>query len=225
MLIDILIASGLAWPLNVDTSQKKDRSMQVQFVFDYRSPYSYLANARLTELEHGVEYLPVDVLAVMKKVNNQPSPACPVKAKYAMEDAARWAKVYDVPLKPNMDLFKALRTADVDGSLFSRAGLAALKTGVFEAFHTGLFHAVWAGEDDLVSVEGRSAFLKKLGLDVDVWSVADTADIREQIEAHNESSAHRGVFGVPSFVCADELFFGNDRLNFVIAKLNAAKEA
>jgi len=68
--------------------------MRIEFIFDYRSPYSYLANTQLKGLGADVDYKPVDIVAVMKKVNNQPSPLCPPKARYAGIDAARWARLY-----------------------------------------------------------------------------------------------------------------------------------
>ena len=198
--------------------------MNLQFVFDYRSPYAYLANTQLRQLGHPVDYFGVDILAVMKKVNNQPSPACPAKARYSGMDAARWAALYQVPLAPNGHFFGAMRAGEVDGALLNRAALAAQQAGVFQPVHEALFEAVWAGKDDLVTAEGRSTFLRRLNLDVDVWALADGSSIREKLAAHDEQAAQRGVFGVPTFFCDDEMFFGNDRLDFVRAALKKALE-
>ncbi|WP_440465718.1 2-hydroxychromene-2-carboxylate isomerase [Pseudomonas sp. YH-1] len=199
--------------------------MHLQFVYDYRSPYAYLANTQLASLNHPVEYCAVDIVAVMKKVNNQPSPACPAKSRYSGVDAGRWAALYQVPLKPNSRLFKALRSQEFDGSLFSRAGIAAQLLGAFEVVHPTLFEAIWAGDDDLLSVDGRKAFLERLGVEVDIWQIADSAPVREQLAEANDEAASRGVFGVPTFFCGDEQFFGNDRLDFVRAALKSAQEA
>ena len=198
--------------------------MNLQFVFDYRSPYAYLANSQLPQLDHPVDYFGIDILAVMKKVNNQPSPACPAKARYSGMDAARWAALYQVPLAPNSHLFGAMRAGEMDGALLARAALAAQQTGVFQPVHEALFHAVWAGQDDLVTAEGRRVFLRRLNLDVDVWALADSPATRERLAAHDEQAAGRGVFGVPTFFCDDEIFFGNDRLDFVRAALKKASE-
>lgn len=199
--------------------------MNLQSVFDYRSPYAYLANTRLPALDTPITYFAIDILEVMKKVNNQPSPACPAKAKYSGIDAARWAAVYGVPLAPNGAFFKAMRAEQVDGALLARAALAAQETGSFDVVHPALFEAVWAGTDDLITAEGRSAFLQKLGVDEDIWQLADRSAIREQLVANNEEAARRGVFGVPTFFCDDEMFFGNDRLDFVRAALKKANGA
>ncbi|WCI91053.1 DsbA family protein [Pseudomonas aeruginosa] len=161
----------------------------------------------------------------MKKVNNQPSPACPAKAKYSGIDAARWAAVYGVPLAPNGAFFQAMRAGQVEGAILARAALAAQQTGSFEVVHPALFQAVWAGTDDLITAEGRSTFLKNLGVDEDIWQLADRPAVRDQLAANNEEAARRGVFGVPTLFCGDEMFFGNDRLDFVRAALQKAKGA
>ena len=154
-------------------------------------------------------------------MNNQPSPACPPKARYSRTDAGRWARLYGVPLAPNAALMGAMKAGDFDGTLLVRAGLAALELGVFDAAHNALFAAVWAGEDDLLSTTGRVDFLARNGIDADIWHHAQSTAIQERLALNNEYAVSHGVFGVPSFLVADELFFGNDRLDFVRAALQS----
>jgi 2-hydroxychromene-2-carboxylate isomerase len=74
--------------------------VQVQFFLDYRSIYAYLANSQVRTLDATIDYQLVDILALMKEVNNQPSPMCPAKLKYSRIDAMRWARLYGIPLSP-----------------------------------------------------------------------------------------------------------------------------
>jgi len=197
--------------------------MHLQSVFDYLSPYAYLANTRLPGLDHPVDYLPIDILAVMKQVGNQPSPACPPKLKYSGIDATRWAALYQVPFAPNGALFQAMRAGRFDATLLIRAAIAAQRSGVFETFHPTLFAAVWASTTDLTNSEVRKDFLQTLNIDTDLWHLADTPAIHAQLAANNAQAVEKGVFGVPTFFCNDEMFFGNDRLDFVRAALTQAK--
>lgn len=197
--------------------------MHLQSVFDYLSPYAYLANTRLPGLDHPVDYLPIDILTVMKQVGNQPSPACPPKLKYSGIDATRWATLYQVPFAPNGALFQAIRAGRVDSALLIRAAIAAQQAGVFDTFHPALFAAVWASTTDLTTPESRTAFLQDLKIDTDLWHLAETPTIHAQLHANNELAIQKGVFGVPTFFCNDEMFFGNDRLDFVRAALTQAK--
>ena len=118
--------------------------MQIRFVLDYRSPYAYLANTQIRLLSAPIKYEPVDILWVMKQVNNQPSPMCPPKAKYARLDATRWVRQYGVPFSPNGRLIEAMKLGQFKNDLLSCAGIAAQKLGVFERGNNALFDAVWA---------------------------------------------------------------------------------
>ena len=164
-------------------------------------------------------YRPVDVLHMMKRVNNQPSPMCPPKARYAVLDAKRWAAHYGMPFAPNRALFQALGKDALDGSLLSRASIAAQELGKFEQFNSALFAAVWAGSDDLLCDEARSAFCAKSELPDDLWRLAETPRIKEKTAKLSEEMADRGVFGVPTIFVDNEMFFGNDRWSFVKDRL------
>jgi 2-hydroxychromene-2-carboxylate isomerase len=87
---------------------------RVEYFFDYVSPYAYLANTQLGGLGVAVDFRPVVIVEVMKRVKNQPSPLCPPKGRYASLDAARWAKLYGVPFAANQPLWAALRAGEFD---------------------------------------------------------------------------------------------------------------
>jgi 2-hydroxychromene-2-carboxylate isomerase len=195
--------------------------MTVEFIYDYRSPYSYLANSQLERLGAEITFKAIDVRAVMKTVNNQPSTLCPPKARYAGTDAGRWAKHYGIPFSPNRDLMKAMGAGTFDGTLLSRAGMAAMEIGTFDNAHTALFEAVWASAVDMTNDSDREAYFAQRGIDgKNLWSVASSAGIADRLAKNCSDAAYRGVFGVPAFFVGDELFFGNDRLNFVRAALH-----
>src|SRR5882757_6702864 len=130
----------MALPPDLKHVTKEGADMQVEFLLDYRSPYAYLANTQMKALT-SVVYTPIDILAVMNKVNNQPSPLCPPKARYAGLDAGRWAKHYGVAFSPNGALLQAMGTRQFDGALLARAALAAQELGVFGHLNDVLFEA------------------------------------------------------------------------------------
>jgi len=194
--------------------------MNLEFVFDYRSPYAYLANTQIQTLGVHVDYKPVDILAVMKKVNNHPTPLCPPKARYAGIDAQRWAKHYGVAFSPNGALLQAMRDGQFDGMLLLCAALAARELGAFQQVNDALFEAVWAGVDDLATEEGRAAFLKTRNIIAgDLWRLATDPKMVALLAMLDEEAVERGVFGVPTMFVDGEMFFGNDRLPFVRARL------
>jgi 2-hydroxychromene-2-carboxylate isomerase len=197
--------------------------MRVEFVFDYRSIYSYLANTQMKMLGAPIDYWPVDVVAVMKVVGNQPSSVCPPKARYAHIDAMRWARRYNVPLSPNRALMETLGRGALKNGFLSRAAVAAQQIGIFEQVHDALFAAVWAGSDDLATEDGRAQFAASRGIPAVLWDVTESPDAVAQLAANDERAVTNGVFGAPTFFVDQEMFFGNDRLAFVKDKLDAAE--
>jgi len=199
--------------------------MRIEFISDYRSPYSYLANAKLKTMEVDVDHKPLDIVAVMRLVNNRPSPECPAKARYSGIDAPRWAKLYGVEFSPNQALLKAMSAGAFDGATLSRVALVAQRLGIFDQVNDALFEAMWAGDDDLASEDGRSRFLRKRNIAADdLWSLGSEPEIVRLQAEQAKAAADRGVFGAPTIFVGDEMFFGNDRLSFVEARLNGSSK-
>lgn len=195
-------------------------STTIEFYFDYLSPYTYLANTRLPSLGAKIAYRPVYIMDVMKLVNNRPSPECPPKARYSALDAARWAKRYGIPLARNQDLWPALMSGKFDARLLIRGALAAQEHGVFDQYHAAIFSAAWHTPRDLVSESGRHAILADAGIAPEpVWQRADAPELHVRLGECTRAAAEKGVFGSPTFIVDGEMFFGNDRLDFVAEHL------
>ena len=104
----------------------------------------------------------------------------------------------------------------LDSTLLTRGAMAAQELGVADAYNDAIFDAVWKSPRDVVTAEGRDAVLADAGIAAkDVWKMAETPEFRERLDAANKAAAERGVFGTPTFFVGDEIFFGNDRLDFV----------
>ena len=80
----------------------KKITSKIEFFYDYVSPYSYLANHKLSSLTNfKVIYRPMLLGAVMQATNNKPPGLIPAKGRYIMKDIQRWAKHYQIPFKMN----------------------------------------------------------------------------------------------------------------------------
>ena len=194
----------------------------VLFYFDYVSPYAYLANTRLQELGLEVAYRPIASLQVMEMVHNQPSPKCPAKLRYAMTDTARWASRYAVPLEINAKWWKAVSDGSLSMRLFTSGALAAEELGYLDAYHARIFDAIWGHSRDVVTPGGRERLLDDAGLPGRaIWTRAAEPGISSELDRRSREAADAGVFGVPTFAVGRELFFGNDRLEFVTERVAA----
>ncbi len=191
----------------------------VDFFFDFVSPYTYLAQTQLAALtaRTGARFRlwPMHLLNLMKQVGNVPTTVvCANKRKYAAQDIGRWVARYGVPMQMNPHVFKA------DPSLSLRGTLVAQKQGTEDVYNRAIFSAFWREGLD-VNDRGRlAASLDAAGLDGKaILEAADQPEYGARLAKNTELAAERGVFGSPTFIVGDDIFFGNDRLGFLEERL------
>ena len=86
----------------------------------------------------------------------------------------------------------------------------------FRAFHEGAFRAMWNDGLDLADEAVVRDLVTKAGGNADaVLARCAEPEVKNALRANTEEAVERGAFGAPTFFVGDELFFGNDRLDFV----------
>jgi 2-hydroxychromene-2-carboxylate isomerase len=194
----------------------------IEFYFDFPSPYSYLAHTQLPKIaaEYGatVTYHPFRILELMTIVGNRPTTIeCRNKGKYATADLQRWTKRYDVDFARNPHS-KSFDFAELD-----RGALVAIEDGRGAEYVTAVFAAIWARPVDLSQRAALIELLDGAGFDArQLIRRAGNEDIVAKLEAETKAAAERGVFGAPTMFVGHEMFFGNDRLDFVAEALHSA---
>lgn len=197
-------------------------AIQIEFYFDFVSPYSYLAATQLPALTErtGAEiiYRPFRLLDLMKIVGNRPTTMeCQNKGNYAGADIARWAARYKVPFQRNP------HRRNFDYANFGRGALVAIDQERGANYTDLLFRALFAGEQDLSDTTVFANLLDQAGFDgAGLLRAAAGAEQSARLEQQTAAAALRGVFGSPSFFVDDQMFFGNDRLDFVTEAARAA---
>jgi 2-hydroxychromene-2-carboxylate isomerase len=198
---------------------------QIEFYFDFPSPYSYLASTQLPKLaaEHGVgiAYRPFRILEAMKIVGNRPTTIeSAAKGRYAQADLGRWARRYGVPVQRNA----AFRSFDF--ALLGQIALLAVEQERCGDCVKAIFAAVWGKGDDLSDKGLLAQRLDAAGFSgATMIERASGADYAAKLNEATTKAAERGVFGAPTVFVGDDMFFGNDRLDFVAEALTAAKKA
>ena len=187
---------------------------RLEFWFDFGSPYSYLAHSQLDGLACEVAVRPMAVLQVMEAVGNQPTTLLSAaKGRYAMADLGRWAARYGVPLNPG-------NVRRNDGQACASAVLAAGRMGQAREATAALFHAYWGEGAKLADTGEILNVLGKAGLDAKaIGALIDSDEIAAELKANTQEAAERGVFGAPTIFVGEDMFFGNDRLDFVRDRL------
>jgi 2-hydroxychromene-2-carboxylate isomerase len=181
---------------------------QIEFFYDYLSPFSYLADTQLPALAQrtGAEivYRPALLGATMKATGNSGPLVIQGKGNYNIVDFHRWAKRYGLPAKFNPHFpFNTIRLL--------RAAIAAQIHGRFPAFHSAAFRAIWEQELDPGNKEAVRQLLDVAELDP---ALVDSDEIKNQLRANVDEAVSRGAFGAPTFFVGGEMFWGNDRLEF-----------
>jgi 2-hydroxychromene-2-carboxylate isomerase len=192
---------------------------RLEYFFDYVSPYSYLADSQIPALVErtGAElvYRPFFLGGVMQASGNSPPATVPAKGKYMFTDIARWLERYGLELKFNPHF-------PVNTVKPMRGALVALEEGFFPAYHKALFQAMWRDEKNVGDAGVLREVVESAGLAADtvVDRIAEPG-IKERLKSNSDEAVERGAFGSPTFFVEGEMFFGNDRLDFLEAKLKS----
>jgi 2-hydroxychromene-2-carboxylate isomerase len=192
----------------------------VEFFYDFRSPYSYLAYTQLRDMDVTVALKPMMILKVMEKVGNVPTTiTCAAKGRYARTDLGRWAKRYGIALNP-ADM------RQTDGDACSRAVLAAKTPQDAATITMALYRALWSEGRTLASKDDISKAIADAGLDAaPIMAAIDAAETTATLDANTNEAAERGVFGSPTIFAGGAMFFGNDRLDFLREHLTEMEKA
>jgi 2-hydroxychromene-2-carboxylate isomerase len=186
----------------------------IDFYFDFISPYSYLAHTQLPKIaaKHGyaISYHPVD-LNVLKAKGGNTGPASreqPLKFKYVYADFARWSSRYGVPMK---------RLGGYDPKCrLTRGTFLALDRGQAGAYVTATWRRIWGEGGNLADEALMRAVAREMGWKEDEFlSFLESSEADRRFKVETEAAHARGVFGVPAMMLGEELWWGNDRLDFL----------
>jgi 2-hydroxychromene-2-carboxylate isomerase len=189
----------------------------VRFYFDYISTNAYLAWHEIRELcaRYATELEPVPVLfAGLLEAYGTLGPAeVPVKAFWMWKNNLRKAALLGLPLNPPayhpFNPLLALRVSSLPIGAAERAALI-----------DGLFDAVWVDRLHVSEPEVVERVADEAGLDGRrLVAEAQTAEAKARLRAQTDTAIALGVFGVPSMVVGDEIFWGYDDLPYFELRL------
>ena len=175
----------------------------VEFYFDLGSPATYLAYTQLPKIceqtDSQLIYVPILLGGVFKATGNASPATIPAKGRYMFIDLDRYAIRYGVPLKINPHF-------PINTLVLMRAvtGVQLRQPERFAAFIDCLFKALW--------IDG---FCPE-----EILALSADEEVKNAFKETTEKAVQRGVFGAPSMFVGDQLFFGQDRLDFVIEALS-----
>ena len=190
----------------------------VEFYFDYGSPNAYLAYHRLPAIAERTGATIVNRImllgGVFKESGNHSPIEIAAKRPNAQNDLIRFANRYAVPFRRNP--FFPINTLRL-----MRGAVAAEEGGYLPSYSEAIYRAMWVDEKNLGDAEVLRQTLIDARLDPAAFEQAINAEpVKEKLKTCTSAAVKRGVFGAPTFFVGEEMFFGQDRLDFVEEALN-----
>jgi len=180
-----------------------------EFYFDFSSPYSFLAHKQIRkiELENNIKvnYKPVLLGGLHKLAGITANAFIPAKAKFMIRDCKMCAEKLNIEFKFNS--FFPISSLDL-----MRGVLIAEKNNKKKEYIDIFFDAYWKNDFNLNDKNLILKLLKKIAL-----SKMEFEDkIKNELKNKTQEAFNRGIFGTPSFMVNNKMFFGQDRIEFVL---------
>jgi 2-hydroxychromene-2-carboxylate isomerase len=197
-------------------------AQHIDYYASLNSPWTHLGAARIEELaaKYGasLRIWPVDFATIFPASGGLPLPKrAPQRQAYRLMELRRWRDFLGVPINIQPKFFPA-------SEALTGPCVVALRETQGDAPAIKLAHrvlrAVWQDELNPGDPATLARLITEIGLDADaVMRLAGEPRWTERRTADTRMALDRGVFGAPSYVIADEIFWGQDRLEFVGRKL------
>jgi 2-hydroxychromene-2-carboxylate isomerase len=195
-------------------------NITLDFYYDFGSPTTYLAYRRLKQLQQqydlDINYMPILLGGIFKATANTSPVAIPAKGKYMLEhDLPRFARRYKVPL--NFNPHFPLNTLNL-----MRGAIAAERLDCRDAYMDTVYTAVWIDGKNMAEPQVVATALGDAGLDATaLMELSQDPAVKAELISRTEAAVERGLFGAPTLFIGDEMFFGQDRMDFIEEALQA----
>ena len=190
-------------------------SKTIEFFFDFGSPTTYLANTQLPKLaqECGARllYRPMLLGGVFKATGNASPVMVPAKGRWIGVDMQRWAELYSVPFAFNphfpINTLTLMRGA---------CGMQMRHPDALGRYIDAVFEAMWVKPCNMGDPQVLAQVLSAAGFEAQAFrDLVVDPQVKAQLISNTDEAVARGVFGAPTMFVGDDMFFGQDRLEFV----------
>ena len=191
-------------------------SKVIDYYLSLVSPWTYLGSGRLAEIAQRhraeVRVMPMNLGEVFPRTGGLPLPKrAPERQAYRLAELKRWSAHLGVPINLQPAYFPAPEITAACMVIAAGEG-GGQPLALAQAFG----RAVWEQERNIAEVGTCEAIAEETGHHaVDLLAKALDPAVRQRYAEQTEAAVARGVFGAPSYIYNDELFWGQDRLDFL----------
>lgn len=193
-----------------------------EYYFDFSCPYAYLASTQVEALAARVSaaLLPRPILLggvfqALGVPQNLAGTLSPQKTRHNADDLRRFAQVLGVPYRVPEPAPGQASGGHPRRTVDALRAVLAVGAPYMPLAHQ-FFRAYWVDNIDIGTAEGMTAVLTRAGHDAAaVLARANAPEIKEELRTRTAEAVARGVFGVPAFFVGGDLYWGQDRLDYV----------
>ena len=186
----------------------------LEFYFDFISPYSFLAHKQIRRIENNegikIIYKPV-LLGGLHNLHGIKAPAfIPAKAKHMVRDCKLIAEKNNIRFKFNS--YFPIRSLNL-----MRGVLVAEEDNVKKYYIDNIFNTIWQDGLNMNDAIVIQKILQNLNINPKTFSLRTSSSlIKDLLRKKTNEAYEKGVFGAPTFVVSNKIFWGQDRIEFAL---------
>jgi len=184
------------------------------FYFDFISPYSFLAHKEIRKIEIKssckIRYIPI-LLGGLHNLHGIKAPAfIPAKAKHMIRDCKLLAERNKIRFKFNS--YFPIRSLNL-----MRGVLVAEEDNIKNYYIDSIFNTIWQDGLNMNDEIIIQKVLKNLNINPKTFALRSTSSlIKDSLRKKTNDAYQKGVFGAPTFIVNEKIFWGQDRLEFAL---------
>ena len=179
---------------------------KIEFYFDFLSPYSYLAWTWVRNQNYEFEYYPVSVASIVSSFKTLGPAQIKPKRDYLFKDLLRTTKLNNIPFTTPKEL--------PFNSLYALRLSLKQKVVIDAIFNAGWRDGLDIGNDTVLREVLLNSGQSKEFVDEFFLKMEDR-DARVQLKKNIEMALEKNLFGVPSFIYDNEIFWGHDSIKYL----------
>ena len=184
------------------------------FFFDFASPYSYLAHKQIRNIEYQhnikINYMPILLGGLLNLAEIKAPAFIPSKAKFMIKDCKLFAEKLNIKFKFNSYF-------PIQSLNLMRGVLIARKENKTSLYIDKFFDACWKDGLNLNDQKIVDKILEDLNFNLKTYKLKISEQkIKDELIKRTKDAFLKGVFGAPSFIINNKMFWGQDRLEFVL---------
>ncbi len=191
-------------------------SKPIDFYFDFVSPYTFISFQQIKSIkfkqDFKFKFKPI-LLGGLHNLHKITAPAfIPAKAKFMIRDCKMVCEKYKISFKFNS--YFPIKTIDL-----MRGVLIAEEDSIENNYIDKIFEAMWVSGLNLNDQQVVDKLLKNLGINPKTFSLRlSNQNLKDDLKKRTQEAYVKGVFGAPTFVVNNKVFWGQDRLEYALAE-------